>query len=300
MQFNTPTTKEQMYVILNDLFYFYRIKREGFEPVEQQGLKLEKIEYEIPSEEQLEEKARILLAAADEREVLALKSKIEIEKVKVQEKISQIDERHASNVEQSRTLYQESLQKLREQAIKNGLINTSAYLDKLTSLEGQMNAKIIELNQKKEEELAQLNADLSALNAQLDTCESYYSSVHEKQVDAKAVELKEDAEKIYRDVFKYNNGVEERVQRYANTIMRSNMSLYLNYLEISSGEFTKDQLVQMGYYDDVIKCACGYYDTLDVLEAYQDICSDKKLPVYLDDYYANFCYMYGLRAGVFS
>ena len=300
MQFNLPTNKEQMYVILNDLFYYYRIKREGYEPVEQQGLNLEKMEYEIPSDEQLEATARILLAAQDEREVLALKKQIELERVKVQEKIVQIEQRHQTSVDQSRTLYQESLEKLRAQAINNGLINSSAYLDKLTSLEGQMNGKIIELTEKKEEELAELNAQLSALNAQLEECENYYSSVHEKQVDAKVVELKEEAEKIYREVFKYNNGIEEKVQRYANTIMRSNMNLYLTYLEISSGEFTKDQLVQMGYYDDVIKCVCGYYDTIDALSAYQDICNDKKLPVYLDDYYANLCHMYGLRAGVFS
>lgn len=300
MQFNLPTNKEQMYVILNDLFYYYRIKREGYEPVEQQGLDLEKMEYEIPSDEQLEATARILLAAQDEREVLALKKQIELERVKVQEKIVQIEQRHQTSVDQSRTLYQESLEKLRAQAINNGLINSSAYLDKLTSLEGQMNGKIIELTEKKEEELAELNAQLSALNAQLEECENYYSSVHEKQVDAKVVELKEEAEKIYREVFKYNNGIEEKVQRYANTIMRSNMNLYLTYLEISSGEFTKDQLVQMGYYDDVIKCVCGYYDTIDALSAYQDICNDKKLPVYLDDYYANLCHMYGLRAGVFS
>ena len=207
MQFNLPTNKEQMYVILNDLFYYYRIKREGYEPVEQQGLNLEKMEYEIPSDEQLEATARILLAAQDEREVLALKKQIELERVKVQEKIVQIEQRHQTSVDQSRILYQESLEKLRAQAINNGLINSSAYLDKLTSLEGQMNGKIIELTEKKEEELAELNAQLSALNAQLEECENYYSSVHEKQVDAKVVELKEEAEKIYREVFKYNNGI---------------------------------------------------------------------------------------------
>ena len=300
MQFNLPTTKEEMYVILNDLFYHYRIKREGYEPVEQVGLKLDKIEYEIPTDEQLKETAKILLAAADEREVLSLKSNLEAELVKIEEKINQVEQGHEACVEQTKTLYGESVEKLKAQAIKNGLINTSAYLDKLTALEGQMNDKIVELTAEKDGEIAELNAQKASINSQLSECENYYSSVHEKQVEAKVIELKEQAEEIHRDVFKYNNGIEEKVQRYANTIMRSNMSLYLDYLEISSGELTKDQLVKLGYYDDVVKCVCGYYDTLDALAAYQDICQEEKLPIYLDDYYTNVAYMYGLRAGVFS
>ena len=43
MEFNLPTTKSQMYVILNDLFYYYRIRREGYEEVNLQELELERL-----------------------------------------------------------------------------------------------------------------------------------------------------------------------------------------------------------------------------------------------------------------
>ena len=72
----------------------------------------------------------------------------------------------------------------------------------------------------------------------------------------------------------------------------------LRFLDISSGEFTHDQLVEMGYYEDVIKCVCGYYDTLSASNAYYDITSEKKLAIYLDEYYSEIIYTYKLRAGI--
>lgn len=300
MEFNLPTTKEQMYSILNDLFHYYRVNKQDFEILEQMGLKLEKMDYVMPTDEELKEKARTLLAAKDEREILALKKELNASVAETNEKIALTNASYAKLSTQAEEIYNESVNKLRDQAVKNGLINTSAYLDKLTKLESEKSAKILSLAVEKENTLAAYNATLAALNKKLSDCESYYLSVHEKQVLAKVEELKDEEEKIEREVFEYNNGVEERVQRYENTIKRSNASLFIAYLDVKYTEITKDQLVEMGYYDDVTRCVCGYYDTLPALTAYQDFCSERKLPIYLDDYYHNLGYMYGLRAGVFS
>ena len=54
----------------------------------------------------------------------------------------------------------------------------------------------------------------------------------------------------------------------------------------------------MGYYADVIDCVCAYYDTLPVLTAYQDLASENKLAIYLDDFYQDIVYMYKSRAGL--
>ena len=99
------------------------------------------------------------------------------------------------------------------------------------------------------------------------------------------------------EVFKYNNGLDEKEQRYLNTIKQTKASLKLRYMDISTGEFTKDQLVEMGYYADVVKCVCGYFDRLDPYTAFQDIASEKKLAIYLDDYYQNVIYTYNLLSG---
>ena len=53
----------------------------------------------------------------------------------------------------------------------------------------------------------------------------------------------------------------------------------------------------MGYYEDIMRCVCGYYDILTAVNAYQDILNEQKLSIYLDDYYESLVYMYKMRAG---
>jgi len=69
-------------------------------------------------------------------------------------------------------------------------------------------------------------------------------------------------------------------------------------LEIAEVSFSKDQLVNMGYYEDVILCVGAYYDTLSSANAYQDFKNEDKLVMYLDDYYQNMLYLYKTRAGL--
>ena len=63
-------------------------------------------------------------------------------------------------------------------------------------------------------------------------------------------------------------------------------------MNIASNFFTKDQLVEMGYYKDAIDCVCAYFDTLNPVTAFQQIAHDTKVAIYLDDYYSNVVYMY--------
>ena len=110
--------------------------------------------------------------------------------------------------------------------------------------------------------------------------------------------IKDEYEKLKKDVFKYNNSLEEKEQRYLNSIKESKASLRLRFLYISAGEYTKDQLVEMGYYTDVIRCVRGYYDTLPAVDAYRDMVAEHKLAIYLDDYYQNVVYAYKLNANL--
>ncbi|MBQ8426573.1 MAG: hypothetical protein IJX16_02300 [Clostridia bacterium] len=59
---------------------------------------------------------------------------------------------------------------------------------------------------------------------------------------------------------------------------------------------TKEELVDVGYYDDALDCVFAYYNTLSPLAAYQDIVQEQRLMVFLDDYYQDTVYVYKLRA----
>ena len=297
MQFNLPTTKEQMYVILNDLFYYYRIRREGYEDLNLKELDLTRLDYTPETDEEIVEKARVLLSSEHQREIdkYVLDIKNQLEELSIKRNL--IANNALYEIDEVEKLFSDSVEKIQNQAIKAGLIGSSVVVDKTAALESDKNLKIADITAKKNEKLLDISATETALKNKLAESETYFQLAHEKDVQKKACELMEKREQTLREVFKYNNGLDEKEQRYANTIKQVSSSLKLRFLTITAGEFTKDQLIDMGYYTDVIRCVSGYYDTLEPLAAYQDISAEKKLAIYLDEYYQNIIYIYRLGAG---
>lgn len=298
MQFNLPKTIDEMYTILNDLFYYYRIRREQYEEVTLDPLVLQRMQYSEKTETQLRAEARKILSGQHEREkidyvnnlnskISELEQKINLEQINAQAQIANVNE-----------LYGQSVRQLEEQAIKAGMVNSNVVVVQSTKLHLEKNQKITTITQKKDQSIATYTAEKQALQQLLSSSDTYFSSVHEKDVDKKVIELKADQEQIMREVFKYNNALDEKEQRYENTIKQTNLSLKIRYLEVTTGEFTKDQLVDMGYYNDVINCVCGYFDTLSALDAYYSFRDNKKLAIYLDDYYENILYLYRVNSGL--
>ena len=298
MEFNLPTTKEEMYVILNDLFYYYRLRREGYEELNLLELDLPRLEIEQMSQEKFVEKATNLLKSKHEREILTYENDINTQILELEKKASLIEQNALNEIAKVQTLYGESVKKVEDQVFKAGLINSSIIIDKTVVLEENLNDKIASITESKNEQIASINAKITALNNKLSNSQSYFANIHQLEIDKKVIELKEEYAKLSADTFKYNNGLEEKEQRYSNTIKETKASLYLRFLDIRSGEFTKDQLVEMGYYEDVIKCVRGYYDTLPADQAYRDINAESKLAIYLDDFYQHVMYAYRSAAGL--
>lgn len=297
MEFNLPTTKEEMYTILNDLFHYYRVRREGYEEVNLVELELPRLEIKQMSENDFVQKATTLLKSQHEREILGYESDLNSQILELTKKMSLLEENALDEIEKIKELYAESVKKVENQVVKTGLFNSSILVDKTVALEDSLNDKIAKIHQDKNQQIASIQSKITALSNQLANSQNYFANVHQLEVDKKVIELKDEYEKIVKDTFKYNNGLEEKEQRYSNTIKETQASLYLRFLDISTGEFTKDQLVDMGYYTDVIRCVRGYYDTLSAEDAYRDMSSEGKLVIYLDDYYDTIIYAYRLSAG---
>ena len=239
MQFNKPTTKEEMYVVLNDLFYYYRVKRAGYEEVSLKELELERLEFNPSTEEQLIEKATKLLSGNREREIAEYKNSLNEQMIKTSAQITAIEESAEEQTLQVEKLYADSEEKIRVTAEKNGLINSSAYLDKLAVLENEKNLRSADIVAKKDQKIAELSALINSINERINSADTFNALVFEKSVRAKVIELKDEEAQITREVFKYNNGLDEKEQRYANTILQANANLNLKFMEISMGEFTK-------------------------------------------------------------
>jgi hypothetical protein len=260
-----------------------------------QPLAIPRMSYVVPTDSDLESLATTLLKANHEKDIRERKSyateklaPISAKKVK--------NEQNANNlIAQVEELYLQSKENLRIQAEKNGTVNSGLILDRYLELEKDKNEKIAKINQEKQENDTVLDAEYNYWNTQIAEATNYFKLEHEYQIKAKLEELKEKRQEKVHEVFKYNNTIDEKEQRYQNRILELSATIELKYLEISSGELSKDQLVDIGYYEDVIACVCGYYNALPNFEAYQDISSDKRLPIYLDDYYQNVVYMYKVK-----
>ncbi len=299
MDFNIPTNKTAMYSVLKQLFSYYRIKRDPLEETTLLPLDLDRLSYSIPTTSQLNTKAGKLVEPINQKEIMERTEKIKDQIDLCNAEIEAVNNNFEANINEIENSYEESYAKFQQTAIKNGLINTSAYLDKLAKIEESKLKKITSLTEAKNQRITELQSKLTVLTTKLEEVSSYFSALHLARKTAKATELLDASEQIYRDVTKYNTGLDEKEQRYKNTLAQANANLKLKYMEITLGEYSKDELVDMGYYDDVVKCVTGYYDTLSALSAYNDILKETKLTIYLDDYYQNIIYMYGSRAGVY-
>ena len=298
MEFNLPTTKTQMYSILEQLFYYYRIQRPGYEELQLEPLVLDRLSYDKPTDEQILSKAKTVLAGEQERELMEKRTEYSLKISALENKITLAEQSKLEQVENITKLYEESVKKVEKQAEKNGLITSGITVDKIALLEIEKNQKITEIIEKKQAEIDGYLAEITVKQSELNSLEEKYSTLHELDVDKKVEEMKLECDSIEREVFKYNNGLDEKEQRYDNIIMQTNATLKLKFMEISTGEFTKDQLVEMGYYNDVIRCVRGYFDTLGAEIAYQEFCTDEKIMIYLDDYYSNVLYLYRAKAGL--
>jgi len=296
MSFSTPTTRDEMVTILKEIFHYYRIKREPYDGVELDPIILERMVYSPLSDFEIEEKARELLARKHLEEQ---SEKIEKVNKEYRQAINELNNLSANKEVKKQSiidLHEKSMEKLQTEAVKNGVYNSTEYFNSIAKLETEKNLTLAQIEEEYALKSQELNAIISEYDAKIENANQLCSELFEKEIDAKITELKEKQQEKIREVFKYNNSLDEKEQRYQNTIKQTNASLLLKFMSLRQGEFTQDELVEMGYYKDVIACVCAYYDTLETLTAAREIVKDQDVPIYLDDYYDTIVYMYTQRA----
>ncbi len=297
MEFSNPTTKSQMYSVLNDIFSYYRIRRGTFEDLKLEQLELSRMSFSLPVPEQITQKAQTLIDAEIEQKKNKDKAQVKQRITSINSEINKLTILRDKVSGDAENLFLKSKTEVENKAFKNGLVSSGVVVDKISALEKEKNNKILSLTAEYDKKIASLQAESDALLLSLTEIDEFYLALREKEIAKKEVEINEEITKTEREVFKYNNALEEKLQRYSNTLIQANASLELKFLEINSGDFSQTQLIDMGYYEDVMRCVSAYYDTMTPTSAYQDMQKETKLTIYLDSYYQNFLYMYKIRAG---
>lgn len=281
-----------MYEILQEIFYYYRIQRQTETEVELNDLELTRLSYTPMTDADRGAKAQTNLSAAQAEKVLNYKKKISDEIYELGVKVTTYGTNKTAAENTARTSYAAAIAKVEQEAIKRGIAQSSAVIDRIAELETELANKITAIDADYDEKIAVAQAKISRLQTDLTGADTYYSQVFNYEVLAEKARIKDEEDKLQREIFKYNNGLDEKEQRVANSLATTRRSLELRYINITNNYYTKDQLVEMGYYKDAINCVCAYFDTLSAVAAYQQISHDTKVAIYLDDYYANVVYMY--------
>lgn len=296
MTFELPKTLEQMYETLDSIFHYYRLTKGDYTQVVLPELKLNRLNVTFDDDAGLRSKAETMVLPDQLREqneyeqdlndqIAEIDQKIELEQINAQSELDEVNR-----------IYDESIGKIQRQVSSSGLNYSSVAIDKTTSLEEGRNQKIVQINSKCNDVLSTLYARRRVVENRLAQASTHFTNAHAKDVDKKFLELKNEQMQLQNDVFKYNVSLDEKEQKYANGIKKAEASLTLQYLQITVAEYSKSQLIDMGYYADIIRCICGYFDTLAPSTAYDLFRSENKVAVYLEEYYQQILYMYKINA----
>ncbi len=296
MDFNTPTTKAEMFDVLSDIFVYYRINKVFYQGVVLENLELPRIELQMPLDSALLERARFNVYSAHTKSKLDYTDKIKDKIIELKSKLSSIEDAEKLALSELEEKYRLAIKTLNEQSLNEQIEDSGLRYSKIYQLEKERAEQIALANAKYEQEKKEISAKIVILNEELSSAEELYVDINENEVQAEFLKLKEQEEDRFNEIFKYNNGLEEKELRYRNTIKQAQANLELKFLSIRSMNLSKDELIELGYYNDVIACVCGYYNTLTAKTAYNDILNESRLMIYLDDYYQDIVFLYQTRA----
>lgn len=296
MEFAIPTTREEMFSTLTEIYSYYRFNRGAYSGLVLDELELENLVMDIPDDAELREQAKTNTFYLQAKEKRDYTDELKRQIAELGEKLSEIELEYLATVETVEKEYSAAISEINASAVCSDTEGSGIVFAEISGLEGQKAKRLEQLFSEKEERKSSVNAEIAALTEKLGSADEYFGEAHDAQTEAEYIKLKKENELLKAEVLKYNNTVSEKIQKYRNTIKQTQASLELRFLAIKTNVLTKEELVELGYYNDVIDCVCGYYNTLSATSAYNDIKNEGRLAIYLEDYYQNIVYLYKTRA----
>ena len=297
MTFNQPTTKAEMYERLVEIYKYYRLRKVDYEGVAFQTISLERLQHTPLNDAEIAQRARAIAYTDYQKEIADKTFEVNVKIQELTAKKTLLSQNLASELSDLDFQLEQSLKDVQEQATLRGMANSVVVSDRIQELTDKINAKKNKLTAKYNGLITQTQSQIEGYTSVLDNISEYYNTYYQSAITKRTGEVKDSQKAIAMEVFKYNNSLDEKEQRHKNAIEQVKANLDIKYAQIFATSFTKEQLVEMGYYKDVIACVTSYYNTLEPTFAYQDITGEGNLATYLEDYYANIVYMYRNRAG---
>ena len=285
MQTTTPTTREELLNALHNVYTFYRREKTEFKEIEFIPLNLWRMNDTPKTEKELVDEATLLLASKHKREYEQVKSELEEKIELLNDKIVFYSDSRILEEKNIDEIYAKALLEAEKTALKNGVASSELFSAQLIKINKEKLSKKQEISASYQEKIILAQSELKILQNKPGGLEKLYQEIHSLEVTAKAKELeKEDKERVEK-AEKYNSTVDEKEQDYKNEILETNARLKISFLDIENRDFSKDELIQMGYYKSVIDLVCNYLNAMEPLPAYEEFKEINELVFYLDHYY---------------
>ena len=296
MDYTIPTTLTQMYATLKSLYDYYRVDSVKADTnLNLSSLSLPRIEGHLLSDDQLRDKAAVILLPEKEQQIREERAKIKEEIAEIEKEIALLQDEKDNVRSRLYAELEEEIEKLKDERYGARPFDKSVY-DYRYYQEQEIEEEISRVQQENTTKILLLNQDISTLNQKMEEVPSQVTELFQSKIEAKFLELKDEQDKIQRELDKYNNGLLEKEIKHNNEITKAEANLQLKILEIKKAPPTKEELVSLGYYEDVINVVTGYFNTLGALDAANLFKQESRLVIYLEDYYNNLLYMYQMRA----
>lgn len=296
MNFPTPTTKAEMYATLKSIYTYYRIRFQGFDlPTLNHVLSIDTIQFTPLTDAQLIAKAEDFIEGEKIREVKEMQMKLGEEIAVLSAEILCAENSLSDKIASISDKYEKELNKIKLDAKSKGIIRSDVVINKIKEIEYEKAKEIAKITSETNEQITKLNAKKTFKETALSGATTYFDDIYQSKIDEKFYRLKEEQTKLKKEIDRYNNIVSEKIQKHAVSVSMAEIEYQLKFIEIQTAGFSKEQLVDMGYYKDVVDCVKGYYFTLSAQAAYNDIKNESDLVFYLDDFYSTVVFYFQAR-----
>lgn len=295
MDFELPTTKEELKTVLAELFDYYHHYKGEYEGQPLEVLELDKLTFTEKSESAWRTELSALL---DKREAAESAEKCAPHRAEYEKYLALYeadDTKKQEDLLSAEEEYEKKLARLRAEAAERNIGQSSAYLNLLAALESEYEEKRDKIGRESAARKAEYARAMALAEFNVEETQNCVAKKYEAELETAVAEALREQREYVDAALKYNNTVEEKLVKSRNDKAKAESALKLQYLEITARGVTDEELLELGYYTDVIRAVDGYYYTVPAAAAYDDFVADPDMPIYLGSFYNEILYKYQLR-----
>ena len=189
MQFTIPTNKEQMYSVLQQIFYFYRIRREAFTELDLIPLSIPKMIYTPLEQSALLEMASKMVTPQIEREKYKEINQLEREISNLTAKKQTLEEQKSVAMQQVTTNFDKTIEKLKAEANKRGMLSSTVIVKELNQTESQRAQTLASVASEYDVKILLVQNEITTLESEIEKAQVFYAELLTKEKNAKKEEL---------------------------------------------------------------------------------------------------------------